>query len=458
MILDYFQQINNIPRSSGNEEWIKNFLISWAIEKKLDYKTDKKWNLVIYVPATKGRENEEVLILQSHMDMVCVKRETSKHDFTKDPIEVLEKWGWYYAQNTTLGADNGIGMAMMMMTVDFKSHPKLELLFTVEEEIGLNGVLDLDITMLSGKKIINLDTEDEWEICISSAGWASIDIQWTYKLEHPTLDQYKININWMKWWHSGIDIDKNRWNALYLIAEFLATVDLNYELVSIQWWIADNVIPSEANFVVWLDYAWLFKSKLNDFIEDYKRKYNCPDLNFEIEETENRKPISPFYVIQPIKFIPVWIHSMSEQIDWLVQTSVNLGKLEVGNGKIEGVYLPRSSVESELKKLIKEIELCYKRYNISTKVSGRYPWWQDSPDSELVKLVAPIMKKQLKKNPKILAYHAWLECGALVEKLWEQVHAISIWPTIKGAHSVEEKCKVASVKKYEKILKEILKK
>ena len=457
MILEYFQEINNIPRNSWKEKWIRDFLISWAKKKKLEYKTDKKWNLVVYVPATKGRDLDETIILQSHMDMVCVKRETSNHDFKKDSIEVLEKNGWYYAENTTLWADNGIGMAMMMASASLDNHPDLELLFTVEEETWLWGALALNKKMLYWKKIINLDTEDEWEICISSAGWARVEIKGEYDVDEPTLDQYKIQIAWMKWGHSGVEIDQNRWNAIFLIAEFLSTVDLNYELVSIKGGVADNVIPSEAKFVVWLDYAWLFKSKLTDFVDKYKSEHDCPNLTFEMIETWTKEPVSPFYIVQPVKLIADWVYTMSDKIEWLVQTSVNLWTLNIARWSIKGVYLPRSSVESELEKTISDIEKCYKRYSISTKVKSRYPWWQDSPDSDLVKLISPIMKKILKKKPKILAYHAGLECGALVEKLGEWVHAVSIWPTIKGAHSVEEKCKISSVDKYWKILSLILK-
>ncbi len=457
MILDYFQQINNIPRNSWNEKWIRDFLISWAKEKTLDCKNDKIWNLVVYVPATKWYEDKETIILQSHMDMVCVKRETSNHDFSKDSIEILEKRGWYYAKDTTLWADNGIGMAMMMASVDLDIHPDLELLFTVEEETWLWGVLALDKTMLSWKQIINLDTEDEWEICISSAGWARVEVKGNYEEQEPTLDQYKINIRWMKWGHSGIDIDQNRWNAAFLIIEFLSTLDLNYELVAIKSGTADNVIPSESEFVVWLDYAGLFKSKLEDFIEDYKSKHDCPNISFNMEETWTREVISTFYIVQPVKQILVWVHTMSESIDWLVQSSINLGNIKIGAGNIEAIYLPRSSVETELEKIIFDIQKNYKRYNIDTNVINRYPWWQESPDSDLVKLITPIMKKVIKKKPKILAYHAGLECGALVDKLWEWVHAVSIWPTIKDAHSVEEKCKISSVEKYWNILQEILK-
>lgn len=460
--LKYFREISKIPRCSFHEERVLSYLINFAEKNKYNFKLDTIWNIIIYVPASSWREKDNTLILQWHIDMVCVKSENSKHNFDKESIEIIEEAWWIKANNTTLWADNGIWVAMILASTLTKTHPKLELLFTVKEEVWLIWAIELEEKYLSWKYLINLDSEEEKEIIISSSWWARLEIEWTYKEIEWTRKKYQINISGMKWWHSGIEINQNRWNSIYEFISFLNQYNENIEIYKINWWIADNVIPSSISAILWIKDMFSFEKKLNIYIENIKKNIDAPEIKYKIEKIINNQnkcidlSIKQKLFNNIIKNKP-WIISISKNIDALVETSINLWKLIIEKWKVKITYLPRSSKTNELKKVINNLEESYSHINLKTTISNKYPWWEENKNWYLVTTVKSIYDKVNNYDNKLTAIHAWLECWAIVEKIWWNIQAVSIWPNIRWAHSTKEKCEIRSISVIAEVLENILK-
>ncbi|EKE29843.1 MAG: hypothetical protein ACD_2C00088G0008 [uncultured bacterium (gcode 4)] len=455
---EYFREITAIPRPSKKEERVRGYLIDWANLKGFENKVDATGNLFVYVPATADKLDSESVILQAHMDMVCVKTEESNHDFEKDALEIYEEDGFLKAKDTTLWADNGVWIALIMTAIDFGSHPAMELVFTVDEEMWMSWVLSLDFGFLKSKKVLNLDTEDENEICISSAWWARISLNKALVMKKPASDQFKIEIFWMKWWHSWVDIDKNHSNAIKFFLDFIARCEAWLELASIKWWTADNVIPSSVSAVIWIEDIWLFFKELTKAIDAHKQEYDCPDIGFSIDDQGKKSDVLENWkdMVKPISSVKVWVYSMSAKIPWLVQTSMNLWMIDIWFDSAKITYLPRSSDMNEFGNLLSQIGIHFENSGFGFEIHSRYPGWQDDPLWELVKVATQEIAKQIWKEPHIIAVHAWLECGALVAWLWEWAHAISIWPSMFDVHSVNERVKIDSISKMERALEGIL--
>lgn len=456
--LKYFQEITHYPRPSKKEEKIREFLIDFFSNKWFEKKVDKTGNLIVYVPA-KNSDSKETVILQSHMDMVCVKTADSNHDFSKDPIQTYEKDWYMYAINTTLWADNGIWIAYCMAVIDFPSYPAMELVFTIDEEAGMSGILWLDFSLLSWTKIINLDSEDEDEICISSAGWSVFTTSKSLNFIKWNFPQYSLELFWMKWWHSGVEIHKNRWNAIKVLTSFISKYKNDLELSSINSWVASNVIPSKLNCILWISDAEDFKKEFSAHIETCKNTFDCPEIDFKIiKNNENLQILEKWIeILKDLDKIQDWVYSMSQKIEWLVQTSMNFWIIKTVWNTLENTYMARSSDNMELEEL-KE-NTCNYLGNIWFEISASRatPGWQDDPNSLLVQIAKEEAEKILWKAPHIRAIHAWLECGALVSWLNNpKVNAISIGPNIQFVHSTEERVEIESVKKIEKILEWIL--
>lgn len=456
--LELFKEITQIPRPSKKEWKIREYLISWAESKGFEYKTDKIWNLVVYVLG-KNCKSLECVILQSHMDMVCVKTPDSKLDFETDSLDIYEEDGFIKARDTSLGADNWIGIALAMSAVDFESHPPMELVFTVDEEQGMSGILNLDFNLLSWKKVINIDSENEDEICISSAGWARINVTKNLARIAWKFTQYNLIISWMKWWHSWIEIHKNHWNAIKLLIDFLYEYSFPYEIANIIWWIADNVIPSEVQMIFGTKNIEVFEDSLKKYILELKEKLDCPDITFKITKIDTILPVieDSDFIISRIHDIKVGVIAMSKKIANLVETSINLWIINLEWNIFELTYLPRSSNMEEFDKLLIKLE---NHFPITDDyiftINSKYPGWQDNPEWELIKIATEEFLKTTWKNPEIIAIHAWLECWALVAWLGEWTSAISIGPNMHDIHSTNERLEIASVEKIEKILEGIL--
>ena len=452
-ILETFKEISSVPRCSFHEEKILAWLENWAKKHGFDYKIDNAKNIIIYVVWTSWRENETPIILQNHMDMVCVKDKDSNHNFETDPIEIIQEWNWIKANKTTLWADNGIGLAIALNMAFVENHPPLEILVTTQEEVGLIGALNLDASLLKWKKIINIDTEDLWEICVSSAWWVQLDIHWEYNQISWKYPQYKLVLGGMKWGHSGVEIDKNTYNAIHLFIKFLKDYK-NIELVEFNWWIADNVIPKEFEAIIWLENEEEFRQKFQTYIDSLKSKYDLWNINFKLEEQEEKRPIvgNLGKIVNDILNIPIWIYSWSEKIENLVKTSNNLWILKIQDWKIFIVYMARSSSTDDVYQIIEKISNNFKDYKVENK--WIYPGWEQDPDSEFVQDIKKAYDKFTDSH--IVAYHAGLEVWALVEKLGEGAEWVSIWPTIKGAHTTGERCFLPSVEVVANVVKEYL--
>ncbi len=458
--LNYFKEITKYPRPSKQEEKIRNFLIDFFSWKWYEYKVDSTWNLIVSIPA-KNTSSQETIILQAHLDMVCVKSSDSNHNFLTDVLDFYEEDGYLSAKNTTLGADDGIWIALCMSAIDFQKYPALELVFTIDEEAGMSGVNGPDFSLLHGTKIINLDTEKETEICISSAGW--VGILWTKELEFidGKKEKYDVEIFWMKWWHSWIEIDKNRGNAIILALQFLANYKKVFELYGINVWIVENAIPSKIKITLWIDEKEDFENELKNYLENLKNIYDCPDISFKIEKNKSEQKAikNAGEIVKILSNIQDGIYTMSKKIDWLVQTSLNFGILKTENGILKISYLARSSNNEELENLRKKVEDYLKENDFTLDFNRWYPGWQDNPNSELVNIAKVEFEKVLQITPKVVAYHAGLECWLLVagiNKPW--VNAISIGPNIYFPHSIDEKVEIQSINRMEKILAGILEK
>jgi dipeptidase D len=394
------------------------------------------------------------------MDMVCVKTSESNHDFLNDEIQTYEKDWFLYAKNTTLWADNGIWIALAMTSIDFESHPKMELVFTIDEEAWMSWVFWLDYWLLSWTKIINLDSEDENEICISSAWWIWILGNKKIERENWIFEKYEVEIFWMLGWHSWVEIDKNRWNAILVALDFLNNFEENFELYDVNSWYASNVIPSKIKLILWISDINIFEEKLKKHLENVKNIYDCPNIDFKITKAENdlKSIKNAKEIIKNLVKIKDWIYKMSEKIDSLVETSMNFWILKIEENILKITYLLRSSNNEDLKNIFENTTKYLKENWFEVENDRWYLWWQDDPASELLKIAKNEFKKVLWVEPKVIAVHAWLECWSLVAWLNKpNVNAISIWPNIQFVHSVEEKVEIASIEKLEKILSWILK-
>lgn len=453
-VLDYFDQITQIPRPSHHTEKMQAWIIAWAMNNGFSWKQDALKNIVVSVPASIWMEDKDTIIIQSHMDMVCVSKPGSTHNFMTDPIQTYIDNDWMYAQWTTLGADNGMGIAMALAICD-EAHPPLELFFTVDEEVGLIGALGFDPTILSGKYLINLDTEDEGEICISSAGGARVDIHGSYQKKQHNTQCYRIQLSWLHGWHSGVDIHLARWNAIRLLAERLYLLSDNLDVCALYGWQADNAIPASCEAIIASDDIGLIEKKLNEDIAFLKTQFDEADMHISIEPCDYIDSIDGWKELF-IKIVTLYcgVRKMSDAIPDLVQTSVNLGVIDINKETINITYAPRSSVQHDMDVLLQEIQDTYQWYEVS--VRSQYPGWQQNPRDILVQITQQCYEEVLQKEVKIVAYHAGLECGAIVWKVPYTMQSVSFWPTIKHPHSVHEKIHLPSVDRCYEVLKKIL--
>jgi len=458
--IDYFKEISKIPRCSGHEGNIGSWIISWALEKGYQSKKDEVWNIVVLVPATVWMEDCETVVLQSHIDMVCVKWNNSSHDFVNDWIEIIEEDWFLKANNTTLWADNGIWVAMWLVASGFEKHPRLELFCTVDEEKGMTWALELKSGFLSWTKMINIDTEHEGEIIIGSAGWAIIDINTEFSLEDWELEQYKINISWLKWWHSWLEIDKSKWNVVDCLIQFLEKIWWDVEFYNINSWIAENIISKELETIVWIENNSEIEQKIIEFKKEYIEKYEEDWIKISIEKVEfdwkTIWNINSNKIINAIKKSYSWVYDYSDIIDWLVKTSQNLWIIKLDNWELEIRYLVRSFSDLEIDKLIRQKEKNFWEFT-SVIVDNKYPGWEENKNSQLLKIVVESYKKITNTNVLFNWIHAWLECWAIADKMVENSEIVSIGPNIYWAHTENEKCEIRSVRVLLEILEDILK-
>jgi dipeptidase D len=468
-VWQYFYQITQIPRPSKHEEKILDYLKEFAKLKNLEFIEDDVKNIVIKIPATKGKENAPAIVLQSHVDMVCEKNKGTEHDFFNDPLELEIEGEWIKAKGTTLGADNGIGMAAALAIADEDfEHGPIELLFTVDEETGLTGASNLDKNMLRGKYMINLDTEEDGIFYIGCAGGMDtvgvFDIQ-TEPVNGEDVETYTLYVGGLKGGHSGMEISERRGNAIKILG-FLLDKLQNFEIKisSIAGGSKRNAIPREAEANILIK-----KERLNDvnktisgYLAEVKNEIgtNASDLVIKLDKS-NEKNLTAFTnefasrVINAIIALPHGVVEMSEKIGGLVETSTNLATVVIENNKLRIGTSQRSSVESAKKRIGRTVKSVFDLAGASVEVVDGYPAWQPNFDSELLRIASEVYEKSHNEKPEIKVVHAGLECGIIGEK-YPGLDMISVGPTITGAHSPDEKLKINDVPKFYDLVKKII--
>lgn len=454
---DFFKELSTIPRASGNEQGIQNYLLNFAKERNLQVcKEDESGNIIIKKPATKGYEHISPVILQSHMDMVAEKSPESPHNFDTDPIELIEEGGFLHANQTTLGADNGIGVAysLALLFDDTIEHPALEAIFTTEEETTMKGAELLKSETLSGTYMLNLDSEEEGVFCVSSAG--GLDFIGKLPLRYVTSMQdttYKLVVSDLKGGHSGMNINSGRENANKLLARLLNRIAKalpDMELVSIDGGSKMNAIPRDA--YARFNLSKKDESTLHKMVELMQTEVRnelqptdkvslyleTSDFVSEVMEKQNRDDIISFLVL-----VPNGVNTMSKNIHGLVESSQNLGIVTTEENEIGFYISARSSVDSLLE-LICERNLTLSKLCKVDMLTGRgYPAWEYKADSPLRDLAIETYKTFFNKEPKLEAIHAGLECGYFAKKI-PGIDIISLGPNIYDVHSPKEKMQLDS--------------
>ncbi len=470
-ILAIFEEINAIPRRSKNEEQISNWLVDWAKSHNFKVRQDTALNIVMNVPATKGRENDPTVILQGHMDMVCEKTPDSPHDFSKDPIKHIIDDDWMHADKTTLGADNGIGIALSLAitTDESVSHPPLELLFTVDEETGLIGANSIENDSLTGKILLNLDSEDEGVFTIGCAGGQDVAIHCAlHKDETDTPGSfYKLAVDGLRGGHSGVDIHEGRANANVLLGRLLENCTANIEelrLIDIAGGSAHNAIPRNAYAIVHVP-----KTGEDTFTDLFTRtaavledsvKQSDPDVTLSLSDVVEQKSAYTIEdtkkVVDLLNAMPHGVAKMSEDMEGLVETSNNFATIGIENDTLTILSSQRSSVETQLNWIVSTIKDIAREAGVEYDIKGGYPGWQPNPDSAILGVCKNVFTELFDKEPHIEAIHAGLECGIIGSK-FENMDMISLGPTIKNPHSPDEKLFLPSVPKIWEFLIALLK-
>jgi dipeptidase D len=465
-----FAALNAIPRASKKEEAVIQFMMDFGNKLNLPTTKDEIGNVIIKKPATAGLENKQTVCLQSHLDMVHQKNGDTGFDFATQGINMFVEDDWVKAKGTTLGADNGIGVASIMTLLASTDipHPALEALFTIDEETGMTGALGLKGGLLDAEILLNLDTEDDDELTIGCAGGIDVTIGGKYKTEKVNPDSmgFRITVKGLTGGHSGMDIYKGRGNANKLIARVLLSAAEKFELRinTIDGGGLRNAIPREAfaEVAVHAGESEDFTALVNHEAEIIKNEYQSTDtnLNISIETIVTPETVLDaafqYNLLRTIAACPNGIYRMSPAINGLVQTSNNLARVLVKDGELSILCLTRSSVDSEKMDLAKTICYNFELAGATPSFGGSYPGWAPKPEAPIVKLMSDLYKEMFKADAHVNAVHAGLECGILGTN-YPDMQMISFGPNIRGAHSPDEKVQISSVQKYWPYLLETLK-
>ncbi len=466
----YFHEITQIPRASKKEEKIIQYLLDFAKKHNLEAKRDKADNVLICKPATKGMENSETVILQSHTDMVCEKNSDVNHDFDNDPIITRIDGDWVKATGTTLGGDDGIGVAasLAILAADDIKHGPLECLFTSDEETGMTGAFGLESGFMKGKILLNLDSEDEGEVFIGCAGGIDTVAEFECKTEKLTEKYYacKVMVSGLNGGHSGDEIDKGLANSNKLLNRFLHKISskTDLRLETFDGGNLRNAIPREAWAIIHVPFSdkEMIRKELNLFTAEIKEEYAITEKNLQtdmetIEFTAEVlvKDLSD-KLIKALYACPHGVIAMSQSVKGLVETSTNLASVKFKDNKIVVATSQRSSVNSSLHDIANMVASVFKLAGANVEHSSGYPGWAPKLDSEILKITETAYEKLFNEKPVVRAIHAGLECGLFLTK-YPNLDMISFGPTIKGAHSPEERMNIPTVTKFWDLLVEILK-
>lgn len=471
LVFKYFEEISKIPRGSGNEKAISDYLVAFAKNHNLEVIQDEALNVIIKKKATKGYENAPVVILQGHMDMVCEKNSEKDHDFYKDPINLIIDGDFIKADGTTLGADNGIAVAMSLaiLASDNIEHPPIEVLITTEEETGMGGASSVRKEDLSGKILINIDSEEEGELLCSCAGGVRNKLRLTIELEPKKQGfvPYKVAVSGLKGGHSGTEINKGRANSNKLIGRVLNHINSQIEMYisEINGGAKANAIPRESEAIIYIREG--NESTLCDSVEKMKNAFkdefrvSDPSINVEVEKLEDKhyrmfSRALTDKIISILMLIPQGVQSMSMDIEGLVQSSTNLGVVATTDDEVTFESSIRSSVKSLKESIVAEIEALAKVVEACMTLQGDYPAWEYKENSYIRDIFQKVYEDMYGKEPKVTAIHAGLECGILKDILGD-IDMISFGPNIYDAHTPEERLSISSTKRTYEYLLQVLK-
>lgn len=456
-----FYSLTQIPRPSGKKEEIGKFLVEFGKSLGLETLQDEIGNVLVRKPATPGMEDRKGVVLQSHMDMVPQKNSNVDHDFAKDPIQTIIEGEWVRANNTTLGADNGIGVAAAMAVLQSTDipHPAVEMFITVDEETGMDGAFGLQPNFLKGDILINMDSEDEGELYVGCAGGLDANISFRYKEEEVPADDvaFMLSLTGLKGGHSGVDIHLQRANANKLIFRFLksAVAEVEARMSCIEGGNLRNAIPREAFSVITVpkgnedNLMELVAEYEALFIEEFKGVEES--ISFKAEKTERISGLMPEEVqddlINAVTACPNGVYRFIPEVPDVVETSNNLAIVRSDGKGIEVKCLIRSSVESRKEELGSAIESVFSLAGGKVEFSGAYPGWKPNLESPILKEMIKVYERDFGKTPKILIIHAGLECGILGTN-YPEMDMISFGPTIRFPHSPDEKVNIETVQKF----------
>jgi dipeptidase D len=470
MVWDFFYDLTRIPRPSKKEKMVADYIVNFGKKHKLETVVDKTGNVVIRKPATKGMEKRKGVILQTHLDMVPQKNNDKKHDFEKDPIEAVVDGEWVRANGTTLGSDNGIGVAAALAVLASKdlSHGPVEALFTIDEETGMTGAFGLKKGLLKGDILMNLDSEDENEICVGCAGGIDISASKKYK-EEPTPRgylAYTITAKGLKGGHSGVDIALGRANSNKVLFRFMmqAESDFGIRIAEASGGNLRNAIPRESYAVIVVPSSK--SSSFEKFVKNYEKMHRAefaetePELSFSCKKTDKPSKVmskkDQYGIIRAVFACPNGVQRMSQAMKGLVETSNNLAIVKCVKGKFEAHNLCRSAVDSSKEATAWKIAGIFHLINAKVTMSGGYPGWKPNMASPILKTTTEVYKNMFGKLPEVKAIHAGLEC-AIIGGVYPSLDMVSFGPTIKYPHSPDEKVNIKSVKKFYNFLCQTLK-
>ncbi|MCD6366038.1 MAG: aminoacyl-histidine dipeptidase [Bacteroidales bacterium] len=471
LVWEIFDTITKVPRPSKKEEKIRRFLIEWAQQRNLEVHEDKAGNVLMKKPATTGYENRKTIVLQSHMDMVCEKNNDVNFDFENDPIETIVDGEWVTANGTTLGADDGIGMAAQMAVLvdDSLKHGPIEALFTVDEETGLTGAFNLEAGFFDGKILLNLDSEDEGEIFIGCAGGIDTTAWFDFKkVSAPKSHQaLKIGITGLKGGHSGDEIDKGHGNSVKILNRYLWETNkkFNIELAHFEGGNLRNAIPREASatFLVPHHDKEQARADFNIFISKMENEYGLtePNMKLTLESAELPEWVidstTKNNLLNALYGCPNNVIAMSKRMPGMVETSTNLAAIKFKNDtQIEITTSQRSDIESGKYDIAQSIESVFRLAGAKVKHSDGYPGWTPNPDSEILDITKNTYKNLFGNEPVVRSIHAGLECGLFLEK-YPYLDMVSFGPTLRFVHSPDEKIHIGSVQKFWDFLITVLK-
>lgn len=463
-----FYELSQVPRPSKKEDKIQAHVMNFAKENNIAAKKDKSGNILLTFPASKGCEKAQTVILQGHIDMVCEKNKTKVHDFENDPIKLLREGDWITADGTTLGADNGIGVAAAMaVAMDKKAkHGPIEVLCTSDEETGMTGVNNLQKGFISGTVLLNLDSEEDGAFYVGCSGGQ--DTVGKFNLEYSKKRRgykpYEIMFTGLRGGHSGLDILNGRANAIKLLAQFLLKLEVPYQIATFSGGSLRNAIPRESEAVILLKDGdeKVVRSAAKKFVKDTLLEYKSNDDGISVRIKAAKAAYSKAYktdltktLIKTLVALPHGVMAMSSDIPDLVETSTNLATVKEENNKIVIGTSQRSSIDSAKENITERVVAIFELAGADVIVGDSYPGWKPNMDSNLLKISQKVYKKLFKSEPEIKAIHAGLETGLLGSK-FPKLDMISFGPTITGAHSPDEKVSIPDVEKFYKLLKGVL--